>query len=111
MRTLFTIMLLLAFSADAANLRFTFVGTDGTVVVNSANLTAQQEDLLIDWLWAQYAPTDPETGAVLERTAQNEAEAYRRYARAIHAGTYAQARRWKREQKQAEIHEPNLPNE
>lgn len=114
----FTLILLLLLSsfASAANIRSTFVATGGTVVVNSAPLTAPQEQVLIDWMWAQYSPKDttpgsPTFGQPLTRNAANEAEAYRNYAKAIHAGTYAQARRWKREQDQAAIAEPVLPAE
>ena len=114
----FTLILLLLVSslASAANIRSTFVATGGTVVVNSATLTAPQEAVFIDWLWAMYAPRDtvpgsPTFGQVLTRNTANEAEAYRNYAKAIHAGTYAQARRWKREQDQAAIVEPSLPAE
>lgn len=109
-------LLLLAFAAPAANLRSTFVATGGTVIVNSTNLTAQQEAIFIDWLWAKYAPTDtvegsPTFGQPLARTPANEAQAYRNYAAAIHAGTFAQAKRWKREQAQAAVPEPSLPAE
>ena len=110
------ILLALAFAAPAANLRSTFVATSGTVVVNSANLNAQQEAILIDWIWAQYAPKDttpgsPTFGQPLTRNASNEAEAYRNYAKAIHAGTFAQAKRWKHDQDKAAVVAPTLPSE
>lgn len=110
------VLLLLAFAAPAANIRSAFVATGGTVVVNSTTLTAPQEAVFIDWLWAHYAPKDevegsPTFGQTLPRNTANEAQAYRNYAKAIHAGTYAQVRRWKREQDQAAIAEPSLPAE
>ena len=110
------VLLLLALAAPAANLRSTFVATSGNVIVNSTNLTAPQEQVLIDWIWAHYAPKDttpgsPTFGQPLTRNTANEAEAYRNYAKAIHAGTYAQAKRWKREQDQAAVAEPSLPAE
>lgn len=104
------VLLLLAFAAPAANIRSTFVATNGTVIVNSTDLTAPQEAVFIDWLWAMYAPVDA-AGVTLPRNNANVAQAYRNYAKAIHAGTYAQARRWKREQDQAAIAEPVLPAE
>ena len=79
-------------------------------------MPAQQEAILIDWIWAQYSPKDttpgsPTFGQPLTRNTANEAEAYRNYARAIHAGTFAQAKRWKREQDRAAIAGPSLPAE
>ncbi len=108
----FTLILLLLLSslASGANIRSTFIATNGTVIVNSTDLTAPQEAVFIDWLWAMYAPVDAE-GVTLPRNNANVAQAYRNYAKAIHAGTYAQARRWKREQGQAAIVEPTLPPE
>lgn len=113
---IFAICMLVSAAAASANLRFTFVATDGTVVVNSANLNAAQEALLIDWLWAYYAPKDdvegsPTFGQTLPRTPANEAQAYRNYARALASGTYAQVRKWKQEQDRAVIGEPSLPAE
>jgi hypothetical protein len=112
----FVLLFLLSSLATAANIRSSFVATNGTVVVNSTAFTGGQEALFIDWLWAMYAPKDtvegsPTFGQVLPRTTANEAQAYRNYAIAIHAGTYAQVRRWKREQDQAAIQEPSTPAE
>ena len=116
MRTgaLILLLLLLAFAAPAANLRFTFVATPGNTVHNGPNLNAQQEALFNDWLWATYAPTDavegsPTFGQTLPRNAASEAEAYKRWAAATWAGTRAQMRRWKREQDQAAVVEPTVP--
>lgn len=117
MRSFTLVMLLLASSlASAANLRFTFVATDGTVVVNSPTITAPQESILIDWLWEFYAPVDttpgsPTLGQKLTRTPANEAQAYRNWAASSWAGTASQVRRWKREKDQAAIAEPMLPGE
>lgn len=114
----FTLILLLLVSslASAANFRFTYVATPGNVQHNGPALNAQQEALLNNWLWANYAPTDtvegsPTFGQVLPRNTANEAEAYKRWADATWKGTRAQIRKWKREQDQAVIVEPVLPAE
>lgn len=104
------LLLLLSFAASAANLRYTFVATGGTVVVNAPALTAQQEALFVDWLWANYAPVDA-GGVPLTRNAANEAQAYRNYAAAEWRGRAAEVRRWKREHDQRAIAEPALPGE
>lgn len=114
-RTVTLILFLLVSSlASAANFRFTYVATPGNVQHNGPNLNAQQEALLNDWLWANYAPTDtvdgsPTFGQVLPRNTANEAEAYKRWAYATWKGTRAQIRKWKREQDQALITEPTVP--
>jgi len=110
------VLLLLSFAAPAANFRYTFVATDGTVVVNSPALTVQQEDLLIDWLWEFYAPVDvtpgsPTLGQKLPRTPQNEAQAYRNWAAADWKGTRASIVRWKHDLDKAAVVPPTVPEE
>lgn len=105
------ILLLAAFAAPAANLRYTFVATDGTVVVNAPTINVAQEDLFIDWLWQFYAPVDPETGAKLTRNVANEAQAYRNWAAASWKGTRAQVVRWKQELDRAAVPAPVVPEE
>lgn len=104
-------LLLVALAAPAANLRYTFVATDGTVVVNAPSINVAQEDLFIDWLWEFYAPVDPGTGAKLTRNVANEAQAYRNWAAANWKGTAAQVRRWKQELDRAAVQPPVLPEE
>lgn len=103
------ILLLAAFAAPAANLRYTFVATDGTVVVNAPTINVAQEDLFIDWLWEFYAPVDPETGAKLTRNVANEVQAYRNWAAANWKGTSAQVVRWKQELDRAAVQPPVIP--
>lgn len=110
------LLLLVAFAAPAANFRFTFVATDGTVVANAPTLTVQQEDLLIDWLWEFYAPTDttpesPTFGQKLTRNAANEAKAYRNWAAATWKGTRASVVRWKHNIDKAAVAAPMIPEE
>lgn len=104
------ILLLAAFAAPAANLRYTFVATDGTVVVNAPTINVAQEDLFIDWLWEFYAPVDA-LGAKLTRNVANEAQAYRNWAAASWKGTRAQVVRWKQELDRAAVPAPVLPEE
>lgn len=104
-------LLLVALAAPAANLRYAFVATGGTVTVNAPTVDAAQEALFVDWLWAFYAPKDPVTGATLTRNATNEAQAYRNWAAASWRGTAAQVRRWKQELDRAAIQPPVLPEE
>lgn len=97
-----------------ANLRFTFIATSGTVNQNGPNITAPQEALFIDWLWAQYAPTDtvegsPTFGQVLPRNTANEAQAFRNYADALWRGTRANVIRWKHDLDRAAVVEPTMP--
>lgn len=96
------------------NLRFSFIATAGTVTVNAPDITAPQEALFIDWLWAYYAPKDtvensPTFGQPLTRNTANEAQAYRNYARALWRGTRANVLRWKHEQNKAAVSAPVLP--
>ena len=118
MRTsaLIVIFLLVSPALLAANLRFTFVSTDGTVNVNAPTLNAQQEALFIDWLWEFYAPTDtdpqsPTFGEKLTRNTANEARAYRNWAAAAWKGTRASVVRWKVEKDRAAVSEPVVPEE
>lgn len=97
-------------AAPAANLRYTFVATAGTVIVNGPTITAGQETLFLDWLWEFYAPVDG-TGAKMTRNSANEAQAYRNWAAAAWKGTAAQVRDWKRRKDQEAITEPTLPGE
>lgn len=92
-----------------ANLRFTFVATSGTVNQNGPTITAPQEALFLDWLWAKYAPTDPQTGAVLPRNASNEVQAFRNYANKLWLGTRANVLRWKHDLDKAAVVAPQLP--
>lgn len=92
-----------------ANLRFSFIATAGTVNVNAPDLTVAQEQLFIDWLWANYAPTDPVTSEVLPRNAANEAESYRKFARALWAGVRANVVSWKHEKDKAAVAPPVVP--
>lgn len=97
-----------------ANLRFSFISTAGTVTVNAPDITAPQEALFIDWLWAQYAPVDevedsPTFGEPLPRNTANEAQAYRNYAAKLWAGTRANVIRWKHELDKAAVSAPVLP--
>lgn len=97
-----------------ANLRFTFVATAGTVNQNGPTITAPQEVLFIDWLWAQYAPTDttegsPTFGQTLPRNTANEAQAFRNYADALWRGTRANVIRWKHDLDKAAVTAPEMP--
>ena len=92
------------------NLRFTFVATAGTVQHNAPDLTAGQETLFLNWLWAQYAPKDAE-GSVLPRNTANEAQAFRNYAAALWRGTRANVQSWKLEQDRAAITAPAIPED
>lgn len=91
-----------------ANLRFTFVSTAGTVNHNAPTITVQQEDLFIDWLWAQYAPLD-EFNVPVTRNTANEAAAFRNYANALWRGTRANVIRWKHDLDRAAVAAPQLP--
>ena len=96
------------------NLRFTFVATTGTVTHNAPDLTAGQEALFINWLWAQYAPKDtvegsPTFGQILPRNTANEAQAFRNYAAALWRGTRANVQHWKLGQDRAAISAPAIP--
>lgn len=96
------------------NLRFTFVATPGTVTQNAPNITAPQEALFTDWLWAQYAPVDtvegsPTFGQPLTRNTANEAQAFRNYAAKLWQGTRANVIRWKHELDKAAVSAPALP--
>lgn len=90
------------------NLRFAFVATSGTVTHNSPDLTAGQETLLLNWLWAQYAPKDA-NGVELPRNTANEAQAFRNYAMALWRGTRANVQNWKLEQDRAALTAPVIP--
>lgn len=109
-------LLAFSFAAPAANLRYSFVGTGGTVTVNAPSLNAQQEALFIDWLWEFYAPVDttpdsPTLGQKLTRNAANEAQAYRNWAAADWNGTRASIVRWKHELDKAAVAAPVVPKE
>lgn len=67
------------------NIRISFLSNAGTTTYNSQDLTTEQESALINWIWAEYAPKDG-SGAVLARTASNEANAFRNWCRAIVKG-------------------------
>jgi hypothetical protein len=93
------------------NIRETFVATAGTVVYNAPDLSAPHEALLLDWLWAHYAPTDttpgsPTFGQPLTRNNANEAQAFRNFAAAKWQGVQAQVRRWKLDQLRAAVPDP-----
>lgn len=97
-----------------ANLRFMFIATAGNATYNGPEITAPQEALFIDWLWAKYAPKDevegsPTFGEPLTRTPANEVQAYRNYAAAMWSGTRANVVRWKLEQDRAAVSAPVLP--
>ena len=98
------------------NLRFTFVATAGTVQHNAPDLTAGQETLFLNWLWAHYAPKDmvvesPTFGQPLPRNTANEAQAFRNYAAALWRGTRANVQSWKLELDRAAITTPAIPEE
>lgn len=97
-----------------ANLRFIFIATAGTVNQNAPAITAPQEALFINWLWAHYAPIDtvegsPTFGETLPRNAANEAHAFRNYADKLWLGTRANVIRWKHELDKAAVAAPVLP--
>jgi hypothetical protein len=94
-----------------ANIREVFVTSAGTVTYNAPNLSAQHEQILIDWFWSQYAPVDttpgsPTFGQVLPRNTANEAQAFRNFATAKWAGIQAQVRRWKHNQLKEAVPDP-----
>jgi len=96
------------------NLRFAFVSTSGTVTHNAPDITAGQETLFLNWLWAQYAPKDTVEGSLtfgqtLPRNSANEAQAFRNYATALWRGTRANVQNWKLEQDRAAIVAPTIP--
>lgn len=96
------------------NLRFAFVATSGTVIHNAPDITAGQETLLRNWLWAQYAPKDevegsPTFGQTLPRNTANEAQAFRNYAAALWGGTRANVQARKLGQDRAAISAPSIP--
>lgn len=91
-----------------ANMRFTLVATAGTVIHNAPDITAPQETLLLNWLWAYYAPVDA-LGSPLTRNSTNEAQAFRNYATSLWAGTRANVIRWKHELDRAAVPAPTLP--
>lgn len=98
------------------NLRFTFVATAGTVQHNAPALTAGQETMFLNWLWAQYAPKDTVEGSLtfgqtLPRNTANEAQAFRNYAAALWRGTRANVQNWKLEQDRAALTAPAIPED
>ncbi len=90
------------------NLRFSFLATAGTVTFNAPDLTTNQENLFVGWLWAHYAPVDAQ-GVTLTRNAANEAQAYRNYAKALWLGTRANVISWKHELDKAAVTPPTVP--
>lgn len=92
------------------NLRFAFVATSGTVTHNAPDLTAGQETLFLNWLWAHYAPRDA-NGVELPRNTASEVQAFRNYATALWRGTRANVQNWKLEQDRAAIVAPTIPEE
>lgn len=97
-----------------ANLRFSFLSTAGTVTQNAPNITAQQELLFVDWLWAHYAPVDsvegsPTFGQTLPRNTANGASAFRSYANALWRGTRTNVIRWKHGLDKAAVVAPQMP--
>ena len=92
------------------NLRFAFVATSGTVTHNAPDLTAGQETLFLNWLWAHYAPRGA-NGVELPRNTASEVQAFRNYATALWRGTRANVQNWKLEQDRAAIVAPTIPEE
>ena len=112
--TILILSLLLSLSAGAANFRYSYVA-GATITVNAPDLGVHQQ-VVEDWIWAFYAPTDtdpqsPTFGQTLPRTGANLAEAWRNWARANWRGTAAEIRRWKQDQDRAAISGPAVPEE
>lgn len=84
MKNLFVFILLTLFSvtANAATLEWTVNTSAGSVTYTAPAVSDANMDRFIDFLWGNYAPTDPTTGETLPRTAGNEATAFRAWAAA-----------------------------
>lgn len=77
-----------------AQLKITFEGTARTVTKSGAVWDAGKETRFLNYIWNNYAPKDevvdsPTFGEVLERTTQNEAQAFKNFGQAIMAGVKA----------------------